>query len=138
MASAGQTTRAPTGETTFGWHGGEFCTAWALASYIDAIAAAGQAIYNLPMYVNVWLGEFDPLLTAGNYPAGGAVLRSLDVWKANTPHLALIAPDNYMQHTEGYVAECVGYSRSDNPLYIPRVGSAGRQRAADVLRCGRL
>jgi len=33
---------------------GEFMTAWSLAVYINSIAEAGKAVYDLPMYINVW------------------------------------------------------------------------------------
>ena len=120
---------SPTGanwETTFGWYGGEFSTAWAFSHYIDAIAKAGKAIYDIPLYVNVWLGE-GMLKTAGTYPSGGAVLRALllDLWKWSTPHIDLIAPDIYLPDTASYTAMCAGYGRADNPLYIPESSRSG-------------
>jgi hypothetical protein len=36
----------------FAWSAGEFVCAWAIASYIDAVAAAGKAVYDLPMFAN--------------------------------------------------------------------------------------
>jgi len=36
----------------FGWPAGEFMCAWAIASYIDAVAAAGKSVYDLPMFAN--------------------------------------------------------------------------------------
>jgi len=38
----------------FGWEGGEFMTAWSLAGYIDSVAAAGKAVYDIPMFINAW------------------------------------------------------------------------------------
>jgi beta-galactosidase GanA len=38
---------------TFGFHGYEYCEAWTLARYIDAVAGAGKEQYRIPMYVNV-------------------------------------------------------------------------------------
>ena len=32
-------------------------TAWSIANYIDGVAEAGKAVYDIPMYINVWLME---------------------------------------------------------------------------------
>ena len=39
----------------FGAFGAELCTAWAIASYIDEIAARGKAVRDIFMYTNVWM-----------------------------------------------------------------------------------
>lgn len=102
----------------FGAYAGEFLNAWTIAHYIDYIAAEGKAVYKLPMYVNVWLGE-QFFRLAGDYPSGGAVGRTLDIYKWVAPHLDLIAPDIYIQDSAGYRAICDIYAREDNPLFVP-------------------
>ena len=80
----------------FGWEAGELMTAWSMANYIDNIAESGKAVYNIPMYINVWLMEQDWWPRPGEcYPSGGAVSKVLDIYKWFTPHVDLIAPDNY-------------------------------------------
>ena len=111
-------------EATFGWHGSEYLCAWSIANYVDSIAAAGQAIYDVPMYVNVWLG-YGGFRTPGSYPSGGAVAPVLDLWKWRAPHIAFIAPDIYVPHVRGYTESCRDYARDDNPLYIPESGRSG-------------
>jgi hypothetical protein len=110
----------------FGVEGDELMTAWSIASYIDAIAAAGKAVYNLPMFINVWMME-QPWwsLPGESYPSGGAVSKVLDIYKWFTPHIDIIAPDNYADDSRGYEANAANYSRVDNPYFTPE--TAGDQ-----------
>ena len=98
---------------------GEFMTAASIAEYIDRLAVAGRAIYDIPMYVNVWLREAGWRQPGGTYPSGGAVTRTLDIWKWATPHIDLIAPDIYIADADGYREVCDAYARDDNPLFVP-------------------
>jgi hypothetical protein len=116
--------RSGTWPELFGWQAGEFMTAWQIAHYIDSLAAAGKAIYDIPMTINVWLGDGGHRL-AGMYPSGGAVTRVLDVFKWNTPHIDIVAPDIYAASSAGYRFECEQYARPDNPLFVPESGPAG-------------
>ena len=71
-------------------------TAWSFATYIDGVAEAGKAVYDIPMYINVWLMEGSRLsgrFQGKIYPSGGAVSKVLDIYKWFTPHVDLIAPD---------------------------------------------
>jgi len=107
---------------TLGPAAGELMTAWSIATYIDGIAAAGKAVYDIPMYANVWLGEHGWALPGETYPSGGAVIKTLDIWKWCAPHLDLVAPDIYVSDARGYELECAAYRRPDNPLFIPESG----------------
>lgn len=109
----------------FGWASGEMMTAWSIARYIDAIAEAGKAVYDIPMYTNVWLGEQGWCIAGENYPSGGAVGRTLDLYKWFTPHIDLIAPDIYIADDRGYQTICSLYAREDNPLFIPESAPGG-------------
>lgn len=117
QAAGGKT--AGTWPEVFGPAGGELMTAWSIATYIDRLAEAGKAIHNIPMYINVWLGEGSWRLPGGTYPSGGAVARVLDVYKWGAPHIDLIAPDIYIMDSRGYEAMCAAYARPDNPLFVP-------------------
>jgi hypothetical protein len=109
----------------FGAAGGEMMSAWSIATYIDRLAEAGQAVYDIPMYINVWLGEMGWRIPGDSYPSGGAVVKTLDIYVWFTPHIALIAPDNYIQDSRGYEAISAAYSRPDNPLFVPESGPIG-------------
>ena len=111
-------------EAVFGDDGAEFMTAWSIANYIDAIAAAGKEIYDdIVYYVNVWL-DFNTWNVPGmSYPSGGAVTKTLDIWKCATRAIDFISPDNYKPDVETYWHIMDVYARDDNPLYIPESGN---------------
>jgi hypothetical protein len=109
----------------FGWAAGEMLSAWSIATYIDRLAEAGKAVYDIPMYVNVWLGEMHWRIPGDSYPSGGAVVKTLDIYKWFTPHIDLIAPDIYIADSRGYEAICAAYTRPDNPLFVPESAPFG-------------
>ncbi len=121
---AGSHTCGSWGEV-FGATGGELLTAWSIATYIDRIAEAGKAVYDIPMYINVWLGEGGWRVPGESYPSGGAVSKVLDIFKWFTPHIDLIAPDIYVGDSRGYEAMCAAYNRPDNPLFVPESAPGG-------------
>jgi beta-galactosidase GanA len=92
----------------------EVFTAWYYARFADQLAAAGKAAYPIPMYVNVALNR--PGRVPGEYPSGGPLPHLLDVWKAGTPSIDLIAPDIYFS---SFVDIVNRYRRPDNPLFVP-------------------
>lgn len=98
--------------------------AWAIARYVDAVAAAGQAELNLPMYANAALSDPFAAPGTGGGASGGPDMPVIDVWKAAAPHLALVAPDIY-NRDPAQVAEILRlYARADNPLTVPEIGNA--------------
>jgi beta-galactosidase GanA len=104
----------------------EIFMAWHFARYIHAVAKAGKAEYDIPMYVNTWLmGETTP---PGEYPSGGAEPRVMDVWKAAGPGLDFYSPDIYAPN---FTEWCRRYHRDGNPLYMPET-RGGETGAANV------
>ncbi len=98
----------------------EAFAAYSVATYVNAVAAAGKKEYDLPMYANVWLRERKNFERPGDaYPSGGATSNMLDLWKAVTPALDAIGPDNYVLDYVGYRSVLRTYSRPDNPLFVP-------------------
>lgn len=98
--------------------------AWHTARYIDEIAAAGQGVKDLPMYVNAALS--DPFTEEGaeNTASGGPNWNVIDIWKAAAPHLDMVAPDIYNRNHDAYVAYLDRYARPDNALFVPETGNA--------------
>lgn len=115
---------AGTWASVFGKDAAEFSYAWAIAHYVDQVAAAGKAAYDLPMYANVALRDpFHPG-PPGGYSSGGPTDNVLAIWRAAAPALDLIAPDIYMPEYARYSAVLDRYSRPDNPLFVGETGNA--------------
>ena len=107
-------------ETIFGFHGYEFCEAWHLTLYIDSITAAWKKIYDIPMYINVWLNSGSPWGVPGmEYPGGGAVQRCMHIWLAAAEHIDMIAPDIYEQNCYRFERIVDFYGAAENALFIP-------------------
>ena len=107
----------------FGPEADEAFSAYYVSRYVNSVAAAGKKEYPLPAYTNVWLREQKNFMRPGEaYPSGGATLNMLDLWKAMTPSLDAIAPDNYVLDYTNYQRVLAGYRRNDNPLLVPETG----------------
>jgi len=107
----------------FGAEADEAFAAYYVSRYVNAVAEAGKKEYPLPAYANVWLREQKNFMRPGEaYPSGGATLNMLDLWKAMTPSLDAIAPDNYVLDYVNYQSVLAGYHRKDNPLLVPETG----------------
>ena len=100
----------------------EIFMAWHYAHFIQAVAKAGKAEYDIPMYVNTWLaGDKTP---PGEFPSGCPEPWVVDVWRAAGSSLDFYAPDLYDPRFEVWSRR---YHRDGNPLYMPetRGGAAG-------------
>lgn len=108
----------------------ELFMAYHFAEFVETVAAAGKAVFPLPLYTNVWqnyagddrdTGVVVPEAVSGgsrpgDYPSGGGVPGVLDVWKRFAPSLDLIAPDIYLTD---YTATCKAYCYQGQALLIP-------------------
>jgi hypothetical protein len=113
-----------TWQEVFGNDADEYFHAWSVARYIGYVAAAGKAIYPLPLYVNASLR--DPLSNppASTYESGGATDNVIPIWKAAAPAVDLLAPDIYLSGSDKILKVIELYDRPDNPLFIPETGSS--------------
>ncbi len=107
----------------FGFYGAEMCTAYGFASYINAVSRAGKEQFDIPTYVNVWLGEMYNRVTGVDYPSGGAVGRVLHLWKHLSPDIDAVCPDVYFPDARTYDKVCSEYAIPGNLLYIPESGA---------------
>jgi beta-galactosidase GanA len=112
-----------TWQQVFGDNADEYFHAWSIAHYIGQIAAAGKAIYPLPMYVNAALR--DPLHPgkANTYESGGPTDNVIPIWKAAAPAIDLLAPDIYLPDYARYTKVLELYHRADNPMLVPETGN---------------
>lgn len=108
----------------YGKDAAEFSYAWAIAHYIDQVAKAGRAVYDLPMYANVALRDpFHPG-PPGGYSSGGPTDNVIAIWRVAAPSLDFVAPDIYMPEYARYTAVLDRYARPDNPLLVAETGNA--------------
>lgn len=94
----------------------EIFMAWYYAKYVNEIALAGKAVYNLPMYVNTALNR--PGWKPGQYPSAGPLPHLRDIWKAGAPAIDILSPDIYFPDFQHW---CDLYTRSSAPLFIPEI-----------------
>jgi beta-galactosidase GanA len=114
-----------TWQQVFGDDADEFFHAWSVAHYIEQVAAAGKAVYPLPLYANAALR--DPLKPNNHppgYESGGPTDNVIPVWKAAAPSLDLLAPDIYMSDSPRYLKVLDLYHRPDNALFVPETGNS--------------
>lgn len=104
---------AGTWAEVFGPAAEEAFSAYYIASYVEHIAAAGKAVYELPMTVNCWLDKGEE---PGKYPSGGPVAKVMEIWKFAAPSIDAYAPDIYVT---SFHEICDQYRKMDNPLVIP-------------------
>ena len=110
----------------YGDYADEYFHAWAIARYIGEIAAAGRAVYDLPMYVNNALRnplEQPPKPWNKDFASGGPTWDVIDIYKAAAPALDIVSPDIYSPESEQVNANLRLFQRPDNPLWIPEIGT---------------
>ena len=112
-----------TWQEVFGDDADEYFHAWSVAHYTGYVAAAGKAVYPLPMYANAALR--DPITNpkAGTYESGGPTDNVIPIWKAAAPAIDLVAPDIYIAESEKVLKVIELYSRPDNAMFVPEIGS---------------
>jgi beta-galactosidase GanA len=118
-----------TWQETYGDYGEQYFHAWSIASYIEDIARAGRAVYDLPMYVNNALrdpGHPDkPAAPFKNdFASGGPTFDVIDIYKAAAPHIDLAAPDIYMPESNKVSANLQRFQQPGNALLVPEMGNA--------------
>ncbi len=118
-------------EEVFGSAAEELFSAYHVAGYVGAVAAAGKEVYPLPMSANCWLNQGGE---AGTYPSGGPVARVMGVWRYAAPAIDVLAPDIYVQN---FTEICEEYAKCGNPLYIPETATHGHCGPREVYTVGR-
>ncbi|QIG39175.1 DUF5597 domain-containing protein [Microbacterium sp. 4R-513] len=105
----------------------EVFMAWAIASYVERVAARGQAAKRIPMYANAWLGPQPGQEEPGQWPSGGPSSRVIDVWRVAAPSLALVGPDIYVDDADSAMRD---YATGTQPFFVPE----SRLRAGELVR----
>ncbi|ESQ85142.1 hypothetical protein AEAC466_05370 [Asticcacaulis sp. AC466] len=106
----------------FGPDADEAFGAWSTAHYINEVAAAGKAVYPLPLYVNTWLRYKDKKYPGIDYPSGGATFNVFDIWRSVSPAVDFIGTDIYTSDAGEYRKVLDQYARPDNPSWVSETG----------------
>jgi beta-galactosidase GanA len=116
---------APTAtwQDVFGADAEEFFHAWSVARYIGQVAAAGKAIYPLPLYANAAVRDPVNPGRPPSYESGGPTDNVFPIWKVAAPALDLLAPDIYVGDSTRYLKLLELYGRPDNALFVPESGN---------------
>lgn len=93
----------------------EIFMAWYYAKYVNELAKAGKAIYNIPTFVNAWDASGGNLIP-GVWPSGGPNYLMLDLWQAGAPNIDILANDNY---STKFGSSAKNFAHNKNPLLIP-------------------
>ena len=106
----------------FGKDADEFFHAWHIARFCQEIAAAGKAIKNLPMNINVAMRN--PFTPGEHYSMGGPTDNVIDLYKIAAPDIDLISPDIYFPDHKTVTKVLDLYSRDDNALFVSEIGNS--------------
>jgi len=112
----------------YGPYADEYFHAYAVATYIETLAKAGRAVYDLPMYVNNALRDpVEPIAPwKGNFASGGPTFDVIDIYKAAAPHIDIAAPDLYQPESKKVGASLELFQRADNALFVPEMSNAAK------------
>jgi len=111
----------------YGDYADQYFHSWAIARYIEEIARAGRAVYDLPMFVNNALRDPGPLPAPpwkSDFASGGPTYDVIDIYKAAAPHIDFTGPDIYMPESGKVGTTLERFQRPDNPLMVPEMGNA--------------
>lgn len=104
-------------EEVFGPVAEELFQTWYTARYVEFVAAAGKAVYPLPLFVNTWLDKgHEP----GRFPTGGPNVRVFEIWKLAAPSIDVLGADIYPRT---FCDVCDSYRKLGNPLLIPETAT---------------
>ena len=102
------------------------------ARYAGAVAAAGKASYDIPMFVNAALDSRGR--KPGEYPSAGPLAQLMDIWKTEAPAIDMMCPDIYDPGFPDWIAR---YDRPGNRLFIPEIRQSPENGARVFYALGR-
>lgn len=101
------------------WLADEAFMAWRYSTYVNKVAAAGKAEYDIPMYCNTWLQE-PSHPQPGQFPSGCPEPEVHDIWRFGAPSIDILAPDLYVSL---FAETCERFMRNGNALFIPETSA---------------
>jgi hypothetical protein len=103
------------------WASDECFMAWRYSSFVNKVAAAGKAEYDIPMYCNAWLQQ-PGCPRPGEFPSGGPLPEVHDIWRFGAPNIDILSPDLYLSQFD---ETCARFTRNGNPLFIAEANTGG-------------
>ena len=113
-----------TWQHAFGPRAEQFFMSWHMARYVEAVAAAGTAEWDLPVLVNAALGNAFTDEGGEVGPSGGPNWNALPIWRAAAPSVDAYGPDIYNRDPDAVSAFLDRYGADDEPLLVPEIGNA--------------
>ena len=107
----------------FGKDAAEYFEAWSVSRFIGQVAAAGKAVYPLPMYANAVVSDPVHPSPPASHSSGGPAQAVLFIWKLGAPAIDMIGPDLYWRDDQRYTDVLGLYARPDNPLVVTETGN---------------
>ncbi|RPF72160.1 beta-galactosidase [Aurantiacibacter spongiae] len=115
--------RAPWAEA-FGPRAEQFFMSWHMARYVEAVASAGLAEWDLPVMVNAALGDAFTAEAGDVGPSGGPNWNALPIWRIAAPSIDAYGPDIYTRDADAVMAFLGRFGADGAPLVVPETGNA--------------
>ena len=115
--------RAPWSEA-FGPRAEQFFMSWHMARYVERVAQAGLAQWELPVLANAALGNAFTDEGGDIGPSGGPNWNALPVWRIAAPSVDAYGPDIYNRNAEAVAKYLERYAAGGAPLLVPEIGNA--------------
>ena len=108
----------------FGPRAEQFFMSWYMARYVETVARAGLAQWELPVLVNAALGNAFTDENGDVGPSGGPNWNALPIWRIAAPNVDAYGPDIYNRDPEAVAAFLDRYAANGAPLLVPEIGNA--------------
>ncbi len=108
----------------FGPRAEQYFMSWHMARYVEAVARAGLAEWELPVLVNAALGDAFTDEGGDVGPSGGPNWNALPIWRIAAPSVDAYGPDIYKRNADAVVRYLDRYGEGGWPLLVPEIGNA--------------
>ncbi|WP_338243403.1 DUF5597 domain-containing protein [Aurantiacibacter hainanensis] len=108
----------------FGPRAEQFFMSWHMARYVEGVARAGLAEWELPVLVNAALGNAFSDEGGDIGPSGGPNWNALPIWRIAAPSVDAYGPDIYNRNADAVHRFLERYGEGEWPLLVPEIGNA--------------
>lgn len=108
----------------FGPRAEQFFMSWHMARYVEQVARAGLAEWQLPVLANAALGDAFTDEKGEIGPSGGPNWNALPIWRIAAPSVDAYGPDIYNRNADAVHRFLDRYREGGAPLLVPEIGNA--------------